>query len=550
MMEKFRAPGDVEAPEGDDELFSESCSVAGFTVPAGMKKTRLDAFLGSVADLSRSRIKRLVEQGDCTVDGVSCTDADFKVRPGQVVTLRMPEASDVLVPEEGPLEVVYADEDIAVVNKPAGLTMHPCPSCPTGTLVHRLLSRFPALALQEGPRPGIVHRLDKDTSGLVIIALSERARLRLIEDFAARRVHKTYLAVTRGVPPSEGMSDLPIGRHPAVKTRMAVVPEEKGGRSALTSWSTLYASPSGRFALLAVRIFTGRTHQIRVHLARAGFPLWGDAVYGPEGKASPAARQLLHAWKLEFSHPVSGRAMSFVCPPPEDFPRAMLALERGTRRVILTGMPGCGKSAVLERMEKRNIFVWSADRAVAAQYIPGADGWHLMRQRWGNAFFDDEGRVDRAKLTKLLAETPGMRRELERMIHPLVRDSMETFFRKAEAAGESAAVAEVPLWFETGWTCPGADIAVIVCPDEMRHERLRATRSWSDAKIAAVESWQWKQEDKIAAADLLIHNAGTLDDLDREVDAFLAALSEKGRARGEELCAVWRALWSGDGAQS
>lgn len=546
MTDESRTLRDQEEPDLDDDAL---CSAAGrvmsVTVPQGTKKSRLDAFLGSVADLSRSRIKRLVEQGGCTVDGLLCTDADFKVRGGQLVELCMPEASDILVPEEGPLDVVYADEDIAVVNKPAGLTMHPCPSCPKGTLVHRLLSRFPVLALQEGPRPGIVHRLDKDTSGLVIIALSERARLRLIEDFAARRVHKTYLAVTRGVPPSEGMSDLPIGRHPTLKTRMAVVPEEKGGRNALTTWSTLYASSSGRFALLAVRIFTGRTHQIRVHLARAGFPLWGDAVYGPEDKASPAARQLLHAWKLEFVHPVSGDAMSFVCPPPEDFPRAMLALERGTRRVILTGMPGCGKSAVLERMEKRHIPVWSADRAVAAQYQPGADGWHLMRQRWGDAFLDDSGRVERAKLTKLLAETPGMRRELERMIHPLVRDSMESFFLKAEADGKAVAVAEVPLWFETGWTSPGASVAVIVCPDEIRHERLRATRSWSGEKIAAVESWQWKQQDKIAAADLLIRNAGSLDELDAEVDAFCGTLEEKERGRGEKLCAAWRKLWSG-----
>ena len=531
----------------DIELSEEEGGSAGeerlFPVPEGTRRVRLDAFLSSVAELSRSRVKKLVEQGSCTVDGILCTDADTRVRPGQNVTLRMPGASEVLLPEEGPLDIVYSDEDIVVVNKPAALTMHPCPSCPTGTLVHRLLARFPQLALQEGPRPGIVHRLDKDTSGLVIVALSERARLRLIEDFAARRVHKTYLAVTRGVPPSEGTCDLPIGRHPSIKTRMAVVPEEKGGRNALTAWNTLYASPSGRFALLAVRLFTGRTHQIRVHLAREGFPLWGDAVYGPEDKASPAARQLLHAWKLEFQHPVSGRTMNFVCPPPGDFPRAMLALERGMRRVILTGMPGCGKSAVLERMREHAIPVWSADKAVAEQYRPGADGWHLMRQRWGNAFFDEDGKVDRRKLTALLAGTPGMRRELERLIHPLVRDSMDMFFQHASARGEAVAVAEVPLWFETGWTCPGADVAVIVCPDEVRHERLQRTRGWSAEKIAAVESWQWTQERKIAAAGLVIRNAGTLEDLDGEVSRFLDALGENAGREEEARRQLWRQLW-------
>lgn len=528
----------------DDVLSSAPGESVRVEVPAGAGKPRLDAFLSTVVDLSRSRVRKLVEQGDCRVDGRCCTAADFRLRPGQSVELRMPVASDVLVPEEGPLDVVYSDEDIAVVNKPAGLTMHPCPSCPEGTLVHRLLARFPQLALQEGPRPGIVHRLDKDTSGLVVIALSERARLRLIEDFAERRVHKTYLAVTRGVPQEEGVSRLPIGRHPTVKTRMAVVPEEKGGRSAHTEWSTLYASPTRQFSLLAVRLFTGRTHQIRVHLAQAGFPLWGDAVYGPQDRACPAARQLLHAWKLELAHPVSGRVMTFVCPPPEDFPKVMLALERGLRKVVLTGMPGCGKSAVLERMEARGIPVWSADRAVAAEYRPGADGWLLMRRRFGEAFFHDDGTVDRAALTRLLAETPGMRRELEHMIHPLVRASMDDFFLKASAKGGVAAVAEVPLWFETGWQCPGAEIAVIVCPDDIRHERLRRTRGWSDEKIAAVESWQWKQQDKIAAADMLVRNDGSLEELDTEVAAFFDRLERKGREREEALLERWRLLWS------
>ena len=540
----------LEALDDEQACGEESPSCAAedaplvFDVPAG-KKPRLDAFLSSMCDESRSRLKKLVEQGRCKVDGQVCTDADQKVRPGQRVELRLPAASNVVEPEEGPLEILYRDADLAVVNKPAGLTMHPCPSCPKGTLVHRLLWHFPELARQEGPRPGVVHRLDKDTSGLVIVALSERARLRLIEDFSARRVHKTYLAVTRGIPAAEGTSDLPIGRHPTIKTRMAIVPEEKGSRTALTSWETLYASPTANFALLSVRLFTGRTHQIRVHLAQEGFPLWGDTVYGPYDKTSPAGRQLLHAWKLEFTHPVTGEDMAFTCPPPADFPHAMLALERGTKRIILTGMPGCGKSAVLERLEKRGMPIWNADKAVAAQYQPHAAGWMLMHQRWGRAFFQEDGTVDRAKLTRMLAETPGMRKELERIIHPLVRGSMDDFFLDAVSRGLPAACAEVPLWFETGWRCEGeATVTVIACPDEIRHERLRETRGWTEEKIAAVESWQWKQDDKIRAADLVIDNSGTLDDLDAELDRFQTALEARGEFLAEKLAASWQELWS------
>jgi 23S rRNA pseudouridine1911/1915/1917 synthase len=296
--------------------------------------------------------------------------------------------------------------------------------------------------------------------------------------------------------------------------------------------------------LLSVRLFTGRTHQIRVHLSQKGFPLWGDSVYGPADKSSPASRQLLHAWKLEFTHPVTGEEMKFLCPPPADFPHAMLALERGMKHVILTGMPGCGKSAVLDRLEARGIPVWSADKAVAAQYQPGADGWHLMRLRWRDAFFKEDGTVDRVKLTKLLAEAPGMRKELERIIHPLVRGSMEEFFLAAERRGLPAAVAEVPLWFEAGWSCEGETaVTVIACPDETRHARLHETRGWSDEKVSAVESWQWKQEDKIKAADFVIENGGTLEELDVEIGRFLTSLNERGEAQARELEASWQKLW-------
>ncbi len=516
------------------------------TVPENAGKIRLDAFLASETGESRSRIKKQIGQGGCSVDGVPCTDADFRLRPGQVVELVLAPPQESPSAEEGPLDVVYADDSIAVIRKPAGLTMHPCPSCPSGTLVNRMLSRFPQLALQEGPRPGIVHRLDKDTSGLCVIALSERARLRLSEAFAAREVHKTYLAIASGRTTEEGECSLAIGRHPSLKTRMAAIPEKMGGRSALTHWRTLYAQEEGKASLLAVRIFTGRTHQIRVHLAHAGHPLLGDAVYAPHGIAALAPRQMLHAWKLEFRHPVSGKPLEFICPPPQDFTQTLLSLEHGMTKIILTGMPGCGKSAALASLEANGVPVWSADCAVAAQYAPGAEGWKIMRMHWGDAFFDRSGAVDRTKLTTLLREHPDMRRELESVIHPLVHSGMEKFFRDAENAGNAMAAAEVPLWFECGWERPlRSAVAVIACPEEIRHRRLASARGWSSGKIAAVESWQWPQDRKTAAADFVIRNGGTLQDLDREIKRFLQRLNEDGASRIAGLEQTWQGLWNG-----
>ncbi|MBP3731259.1 MAG: dephospho-CoA kinase [Mailhella sp.] len=540
----------ADIPEDDHiGLQDDKSSDAGFrtvrsAVPPG-PKIRLDAFLAAASGESRSHVKKLVEQGLCLVDGKQCSTADFRLRSGQKTELSIPLPSASPVPEEGPLDILYSDEDIAVVNKQAGLTMHPCPSCPQGTLVNRLMARFPQLTRQEGARPGIVHRLDKDTSGLVIIALSEKARLRLTQSFASREVHKTYLAVTRGIPASEGMCDLPVGRHPTIKTRMAVVPESKGGRNALTRWKVLDTLAGGRAALLAVRIFTGRTHQIRVHLAHEGHPLWGDGVYGPNDPDDPARRQMLHAWKLEFCHPANGRTMQFTCPPPEDFSQTMTALDQGMEKIILTGMPGCGKSAVLKKLAERGLPIWSADDAVAAQYERGADGWRLMRMRWGDAFLDDSGAVDRTRLASMLCEKPEMRRELESLIHPLVRGSMEHFFMQAEQQGKTAAVAEVPLWFESGWPKPErSSIAVISCPEAIRHSRLCETRGWSEEKIAAVDSWQWKAKDKEASADMLIHNAGTLENLNTETDRFLMELKARRSRMLASRISHWKKLWS------
>lgn len=319
-----------------------------FRVGPEDRGTRLDAFLSRATGLSRARLKKAVRDGLCRVDGAVCAEADLRLTPGREVVVVLPDTDAALRPEAGDLAVLYRDASVVVLNKPAGLTVHPCPSCPDGTLVHRLLAHFPELGKLEGFRPGIVHRLDKDTSGLLVAALSEPARLALTSAFAARAVRKTYLAVTRGVPEAEGRVDLPLGRHPTLKTKVAVVPENRGGKPALTDWRTLYADPAGRFALLAVTIHTGRTHQIRVHLAHIGHPLWGDRLYAPHDPAcaDPAPRHMLHAWKLAFPHPVTAETMAFVCPPPPDFAACMDALARHTQRVALTGTPGDRKSVV------------------------------------------------------------------------------------------------------------------------------------------------------------------------------------------------------------
>ena len=248
------------------------------------------------------------------VDGLPVSRPDAKTRPGQRVLLELPPTENALSPEEGHLELLWQDESLVVCNKPAGLTVHPCPSCPEHTLVQRLLGRFPQLGRLEGLRPGIVHRLDKDTSGLLLVALTEPARLALSAAFARREVRKEYLVLVSGLPPEQGECREPLGRHPTAKIKMAVLPETRGGKPAHTTWKRLWNTPDQRVSLLAVRIHTGRTHQIRVHLAHLGHPLVGDFLYGRE----EPPRCLLHACGLRCLSPETGQELRLFSPPPED----------------------------------------------------------------------------------------------------------------------------------------------------------------------------------------------------------------------------------------
>ena len=531
-----------------------------FTVSATQARMRLDALAAAELKISRAHAKKLITQGQCSVNGVICLEADLKTRAGQMVHMQNPAQKEILHAEPGQLSIVWRDKDLVVVDKPADLPVHPCPSRPTGTLVHNMLAQFPELSGMEGFRPGIVHRLDKDTSGLLVVALNERIRLKLSESFARREVGKTYLALTRGVPDSIGIVDLPLGRHPSLKTKMAVVPVAKGGKPALSEWQTIHADPLKRFALLAVTIHSGRTHQIRVHLAEIGHPILGDKLYtsqpaknipakktGPMAAHSKAPRQMLHAWRLCFQHPVSGKTMSFQQPPPADFLNCAKNSSNTMQKIILTGTPGCGKSTVLEQMRQKGLPTWSADRAVAELYLPGHGGWLLLRQRYGDRFAlddsEDKSGINRTALTEAMRSQPNFRRELEAAIHPLVFASLETFFNKAETDGSKQAVAEVPLWHESGSKMPDSIVVCIVCPPDVRAARLCAGRSWTPEKIEAVTSWQWPEAGKIKKSNFALENSGTKSELAIKTQNLLIELARQKARETDEFVQSLANLW-------
>ncbi|HEU4760366.1 MAG TPA: RluA family pseudouridine synthase [Dehalococcoidia bacterium] len=287
---------------------------------------RLDAFLARrCSELSRSHARRLIDDGLVSVEGTPGKPA-LRLSQGDRVRASLPPAKTVgpPQPEPIPVTVIYQDNDVLVVDKPAGLTVHPAPGHPSGTLVNALLALVPELrGVADTLRPGIVHRLDRDTSGLLVVAKNERAHRSLTRQLKGREVHKTYLALVHGAPrPSEGVIEAPIGRHPRNRKKMAIVP---GGREAETRYRTRAVLDG--YALLEIEPITGRTHQIRVHLAALGHPVVGDATYGRRSTLVP--RQFLHAWRLAFALPSSGRLVEFESPLPPDLREALGELERG-----------------------------------------------------------------------------------------------------------------------------------------------------------------------------------------------------------------------------
>lgn len=303
-----------------------------FVVSQELSGQRLDLFLTKVIpDFSRSHLQAVIKEGLVLVNG-SPVKPSCETRAGDMVTVKIfgPDPDQALKPEPMSLDILFEDEELLIVNKPAGLVVHPGAGHREGTLVHGLLAHSPRLAAQGSPlRPGIVHRLDKDTSGAMVIAKTERAYLNLIKQFKERRIRKRYLALVYGSPAkSEGEISTLLGRHPTERKKIAVL--QKGGREAVSRWRV--EKDWGEAALLLVQIETGRTHQIRVQLSHIGHPVVGDQTYGggrgraKNIKSAPvrelmlgAERQMLHATLLEFIHPFTGEALSATAPLPEDF---------------------------------------------------------------------------------------------------------------------------------------------------------------------------------------------------------------------------------------
>lgn len=292
--------------------------------------SRIDRYLSQqLPDLSRSRIQKLIEDGNVQVNGKICTSKKATVQLGDRISLEIPDAQPLdLQPEDIPLDILYEDDSLIIINKPAGLVVHPSAGHEAGTLVNALLAHCPLAEIGGVQRPGIVHRLDKDTTGAMVIAKTDQAHQNLQAQLKAKTARREYLGIVYGSPKTEsGTIDQPVGRHGIDRKKMAVVPEQKGGRAAVTHWRV--QERLGNYTLMYFQLETGRTHQIRVHSAYIGHPIVGDPVYS-SGRSVGVnlTGQSLHAWRLSLQHPLTGESIEAIAPLPKPFITLLEVLRR------------------------------------------------------------------------------------------------------------------------------------------------------------------------------------------------------------------------------
>ena len=295
------------------------------------EKIRLDAYISNkMPDLSRMAVKRLLEEDKIKVNGEKAK-ASNKISKGDKIEIQIDEPKDIKIEAQDiPIDIVYEDEDIIVVNKPKGLVVHPANGNPDGTLVNAIMAicKESLSGIGGELRPGIVHRLDKDTSGLLIVAKNDKAHINMSEMIKNREVKKTYIALVRGnIPEDSATINMPIGRSTKDRKKMAV---KKDGKEAITHFKVIgrYTTNKGSYTLLEIKIDTGRTHQIRVHLAEIGYPVIGDEVYSNGKNEFGVHGQCLHAKKLEFKHPITGKDMILEAPLPEYFENIVCELTK------------------------------------------------------------------------------------------------------------------------------------------------------------------------------------------------------------------------------
>jgi 23S rRNA pseudouridine1911/1915/1917 synthase len=291
---------------------------------------RLDKTLAlALPELSRTQLQRLIEEGFVTLAGEVVTRPKARVERSATAHIRLPPTAPASHQAEAiPLTILFENADVILINKPAGMVVHPAAGHWSGTLVNAVLGHDPELeGVGDEQRPGIVHRLDRDTSGVIVVAKNDAAHRDLQKQFKARTVDKRYVALVEGQPPTPtGRIEAPIGRDPRERKRMAIVPETRGGRPAFTEYKTLESFPA--HTLLEVNLLTGRTHQIRLHLAYLKCPIVGDTVYGRRNATLPMKRQFLHAARLSLRLPGTTETRTFTAPLPDDLTRALDLLRR------------------------------------------------------------------------------------------------------------------------------------------------------------------------------------------------------------------------------
>ena len=308
----------IKKINGEEKIRMESKLI--IDVPDEETGERIDSFLSGKTDFTRTRIQQLIKDRNITVNGKP-TKSSYKIEENDEIAIEVPEVETTEIkPENIKIDIVYEDSDIAVINKQAGLVVHPAHGHYSGTLVNAILYHIKDLSGINGEiRPGIVHRLDKDTSGLIVIAKNDKVHTVLTEMFQEKKIRKTYLAILKGkLNKSEGKIVTQIGRDKNDRKKMTVIDDITKGKNAITNYRVI--SQNNLFTLVKVNIETGRTHQIRVHMRYLGYPILGDSVYGRKDNEK---RQMLHAYKLEFIHPITGRQMEFTGEIPEDFQKAL-----------------------------------------------------------------------------------------------------------------------------------------------------------------------------------------------------------------------------------